>query len=39
VSIGGGAHGVAFTMTGPDLLAALTALPNAVQTADVTDPL
>ena len=39
VSIGGGAHGVAFTLTGPDLIAALTALPNAVQTADVTDPL
>jgi Cys-tRNA(Pro) deacylase len=39
VSIGGGAHGVAFTMTGPDQLAALAALPNAVQTADVTDPL
>jgi Cys-tRNA(Pro)/Cys-tRNA(Cys) deacylase len=39
VSIGGGAHGVAFTMTGADLVAALTALPNAVQVADVTEPL
>jgi Cys-tRNA(Pro)/Cys-tRNA(Cys) deacylase len=37
VSIGGGAHGVAFTLTGPDLLAALTALPGGVQVADVTD--
>ena len=39
VSIGGGAHGVAFTLTGPDLIAALATLPNAVHTADVTDPL
>jgi Cys-tRNA(Pro)/Cys-tRNA(Cys) deacylase len=39
VSIGGGAHGVAFTLSGPDLIAALTALPNALQVADVTDPL
>jgi Cys-tRNA(Pro)/Cys-tRNA(Cys) deacylase len=39
VSVGGGAHGVAFTLTGPDLVTALTALPNAVQVADVTDPL
>ena len=38
-SIGGGAHGVAFTLTGQDLLTALTALPNGVQIADVTDPL
>jgi Cys-tRNA(Pro) deacylase len=39
VSIGGGAHGVAITLTGPDLLRALETLPGAVQTADVTDPL
>jgi Cys-tRNA(Pro)/Cys-tRNA(Cys) deacylase len=39
VSIGGGAHGTAFSLTGADLLAALAALPNAVQVADVTDPL
>ncbi len=39
VSIGGGAHGVAFTLTGPDLLAALTGRPGGVQVADVTDPL
>ena len=39
VSIGGGAHGVAFTLAGPDLLAALRTLPGAVRIADVTDPL
>ena len=45
VSIGGGGHGVAFTLTGPDLLTALATLaalavpPSSVQTADVTDPL
>lgn len=39
VSIGGGDHGVAFTMTGADLAAAVATLPGAVQTADVTDPL
>ena len=39
VSIGGGAHGVAFTLTGADVVAALDTLPGAVQTADVTDPL
>jgi Cys-tRNA(Pro)/Cys-tRNA(Cys) deacylase len=39
VSIGGGAPGVAFTLTGADLLAALGTLPGAVRAADVTDPL
>lgn len=39
VSIGGGGHGVAFTMTGADLVAALETLPGAVQIADVTDAL
>jgi Cys-tRNA(Pro) deacylase len=39
VSIGGGAHGVAFTLAGPDLLAALTSLPGGVRVADVTEPL
>jgi Cys-tRNA(Pro)/Cys-tRNA(Cys) deacylase len=39
LSIGGGAHGVAFGLSGPDLLAALTGRPGGVQVADVTDPL
>jgi Cys-tRNA(Pro) deacylase len=39
VSIGGGAHGVAFTLTGTDLLAALASMPATTLTADVTDPL
>jgi Cys-tRNA(Pro) deacylase len=39
VSVGGGAHGVAFTLSGPDLIAALSALPAHCLTADVTDPL
>ena len=39
VSIGGGAHGVAFTLSGADLLAALTSTPGRTVSADVTDPL
>ena len=39
VSIGGGAHGVAFTLSGPDLISALGSLPARSLTADVTDPL
>jgi Cys-tRNA(Pro) deacylase len=39
VSIGGGGHGVAFTLTGADLVAALASMPAASVTADVTDPL
>jgi Cys-tRNA(Pro) deacylase len=42
VSIGGGGHGVAFTLSGADLLTALTAVtarPAGVAVADVTDPL
>ncbi len=39
VSIGGGAHGVAFTLSGPDLVTALQPRPSGVQVADVTDPL
>ena len=39
VSIGGGAHGVAFTLSGPDLVSALGSLPARSLTADVTDPL
>ena len=39
VSIGGGDHGVAFTLTGSDLMTALATLPGGVQIADVTDPL
>jgi Cys-tRNA(Pro) deacylase len=38
VSIGGGAHGVAFTLSGADLMIAL-ASPDGVPPADVTDPL
>ena len=39
VSIGGGAHGVAFTLSGADLVTALsaTAEPSGVQVADVTE--
>jgi Cys-tRNA(Pro) deacylase len=39
VSIGGGAHGVAFTLAGPALVEALATRPSGVQVADVTDPL
>ncbi len=39
VSIGGGGHGVAFLLSGADLLTALAARPGGVQVADVTDPL
>jgi Cys-tRNA(Pro) deacylase len=39
VSIGGGGHGVAFLLSGADLLTALAALPGGVEAADVTEPL
>jgi Cys-tRNA(Pro)/Cys-tRNA(Cys) deacylase len=39
VSIGGGGPGVAFLLSGADLLTALAALPGGVEVADVTDPL
>lgn len=42
VSIGGGGHGVAFTLSGPDLVTALSSItpePTGVQVADVTEPL
>jgi Cys-tRNA(Pro) deacylase len=39
VSIGGGAHGVAFTLAGADLATALATRPSGVRVADVTDPL
>ena len=39
VSIGGGAHGVAFTLAGAALVEALATRPSGVQVADVTDPL
>lgn len=46
VSVGGGGHGVAFTLSGADLVAAVGALPRSlpdgtdgVRVADVTEPL
>jgi hypothetical protein len=39
VSIGAGAHGVAFTLSGSELISALRALPAQSLFADVTDPL
>jgi Cys-tRNA(Pro)/Cys-tRNA(Cys) deacylase len=39
VSIGGGDHGVAITLTGSALMTALATLTGGVQTADVTEPL
>jgi Cys-tRNA(Pro)/Cys-tRNA(Cys) deacylase len=39
VSIGGGAHGVAFSLSGSDLMTALRTRPAQSLLADVTDPL